>query len=108
MDYPRYGGRRQKLLFVPLVIVLFFVLSGAVQYLWNAVLPQTVHVGVITYWQSAGLLLLSRILFGNFNFGRRGGGPPGFIKQKWATMTEHERNKFREEFKERCRRREEY
>jgi hypothetical protein len=52
--------------------------------------------------------LLSRILFGNVPFGRRGGGPPGFTKQKWATMTEHERNKFREEFKERCRKREEY
>jgi hypothetical protein len=106
MNYQGYGGRRRKLFFAPFIVLLFFALSAIVQYLWNAVLPDLLHAAKIGYWQSAGLLLLCRILFGSFQVGRRGAGPPGYMKQKWAGMNDEERTKFRDEFRERCRNRE--
>jgi len=54
-----------------------------------------------------GILLLSKILFGGF--GGRGfrGGPGGHawkqqMKEKWNTMSEEEREKFKAEWKNRC------
>ena len=46
-------------------------LSAAVMLLWNNILVSVVHVGAITFWQAAGILLLSKILFGGFK-GRGG------------------------------------
>jgi len=104
MNYPRYGGHRRRFFFVPFIIALFFVLSAAVQYLWNMVLPDVTHLAKITYWQAAALLLLSRILFGNFHFGRRGGPQQQMqMRQKWAEMSDEDRVKFKEEFRQRHR-----
>ncbi|PBQ34991.1 hypothetical protein CNR22_24080 [Sphingobacteriaceae bacterium] len=86
---------------------LAFVAAGglAVMFLWNAILPPVVSgVGTLTYLQAAGLLILCRILFGGFRRGRTGpghrGGPPW--RQKMMNMSEEEREKFREQWKERC------
>lgn len=54
--------------FAALGVVLF---SGLVMLLWNGILPAVLHVSAITLWQAAGILLLSKILFGGFR-GRRG------------------------------------
>lgn len=103
--------RRKKILFVPVIILLFFVLSGIVQFLWNSVLPGAVHASPLTYWQAAGLLLLCKILFGSFHFGRRGhggppfGGPTHAMREKWMKMSDEERAKFKERFRDRCRNR---
>jgi len=43
----------------------------AVMFLWNSILPSLVHVGMINYWQSLGLLVLSRLLFGSGGGWRR-------------------------------------
>lgn len=45
-------------------IVLFFVASAAVVWLWNGIIPWVIGFPPVTYWQAAGLLLLTRILFG--------------------------------------------
>ncbi|MCD7963354.1 MAG: hypothetical protein LUF90_07370 [Rikenellaceae bacterium] len=47
-------------------IAVFAGISAIVMLLWNAILPEVVGCGAITYWQSAGLLLLARLLFGGF------------------------------------------
>ena len=67
--------------------------STVVMLLWNGILPAVLHVGMITFWQAAGLLLLARILFGGFK-GRRhymGGGCHGRHRwenrEKWAPQT---------------------
>jgi len=67
---------RRLMLFVPLAIVGFavFVAIGGfiVMSLWNALVPPLFHGPALTFWQALGLLLLSRILFGNFGMSGRG------------------------------------
>ncbi len=76
--------------------------------LWNGILVGVLHVGVIDFWQALGILILSKILFGGFH-GKRGGwrgrGGPWRkeMMQKWSTMTPEERQKFKQEFRSRCR-----
>ena len=59
---------------IPIVIVIaamgIILFSGLVMLLWNGILPAVLHVSAITLWQAAGILLLSKILFGGFR-GRR-------------------------------------
>ena len=58
--------------FIVVIIGGFFLLSWIVMLLWNFVMPSLLKTAAISYWQSAGLLLLSKILFGGFR--RRTGG----------------------------------
>lgn len=108
-DQPPYRYRHEKKFFlIPVIILLFFGLTAAVQYLWNAILPGAVHVSAITYWQAAGLLVLCKILFGSFHFGKRHdrsgfGGPSRAMREKWTNMTDEERAMFKQRFKDRCR-----
>lgn len=60
--------------------------------LWNALMPAILHLPPISYWQALGLLLLSRVLFGRFNWGsmRRARFARG-----WNNLTPEERERFR-------------
>ena len=84
-----------------------FAVSAIVMLLWNAILPDLVHVEPINYWQAMGLFALSRLLFGGFRFGggRHRGGPPfgnpGF-KEKFMNMSEEERAAFRASWRDKC------
>jgi hypothetical protein len=104
-----HPGRRRVRIFFPVAFtILFFVVSAVVMLLWNALLPDIVHVTAITYWQSAGILMLCRILFGGMPFGkggrgRFGRGPSPEMREKLMSMSEEERAKFKEQWKERCR-----
>jgi len=96
-----------------LMSVIFFIaaalLFGAiVMGLWNAILPAITGVKAITFIQALGILLLSKILFGGF--GRRGGWHGGRrgpwkhnMQEKWGSMTPEEREKFKAEWRNRCR-----
>ncbi len=88
------------------------VLGGVVKFLWNAILPPLVGVAEISFWQAVGLLILCRILFGNFGRGPMGGpsrwkngehfrGGPQW-REKWTAMSEEERAKLKEEWRKRC------
>jgi len=100
--------------FFPLIAVaLLLGLGAVVMCLWNAILPDLVHVNRIGYWQAVGLLALCRILFGNFG-GRgparhRGYGPGADMRrqwrEKWMQMTPEERSRFRHDWQESCRNR---
>jgi hypothetical protein len=48
------------------LIFLIVAATGiaVIMLLWNALLPELFGVKVINYWQTAGLLILSRLLFG--------------------------------------------
>ena len=79
-------------------------------FLWNALLPQIAHVSVINYWQAMGLLVLGRILLGNFHFGGMMSGrwaeeSPRHLKDKLMSMDEAGRAAFKEEWRKRCERR---
>ncbi len=96
-------------LFIALAIVAVLVFGYIVSALWNQLIPVLFHGPVITFWQAIGLLILSRILFRGFRFGGRGGwGHRGSMwrkrwQEKMANMTPEEREKFREEWRRRCR-----
>jgi hypothetical protein len=108
-DYQTSGRVKKKLSYALFFVMLFLLLSGAAMFLWNALLPQIVHVPVINYWQSLGLIVLCRILFGRFRFwrgrSREPGEGPRFLKDKLMSMDESDRAAFKEEWRKRCGRR---
>ena len=89
---------------VALVTVAIFVFSFFVMYLWNNTLPVLFHFPVINLWQALDLLLLSKLLFGGFRGGW--GGRHQYWKnrlnQKWMNMTPEEKEKFKQDWKNRC------
>lgn len=74
--------------------------------LWNAILPDVLHVTTITFPQALGILVLSKILFGGFRGGWRGRpyGKMHAMREKLAAMTPEERERFKAEWKNRCNR----
>jgi hypothetical protein len=102
---------RPRFLLFPLFVAAAALLTGAlVMFLWNAILPALLGVAFISYWQAVGLLVLCRILFGNFGRGTMGGGWKNQEKmqgkaqwrEKWRSMSDEERAKLREEWRKRC------
>jgi hypothetical protein len=96
----RFKGPKFFLFFL-IAVAGLAVFSGIVLLLWNALLPVLFHLPVISFWQAAGLLLLSKILFGGF----RGGCGGGFggrwrhkMQQRWMDMTPEERERFKQEW----------
>jgi len=92
--------------------IVFFVVLGAlalswvVMFLWNFSVAPTMGVGQLTYLQAMALLILMRILVGGFRFGssmRRGPGRWGRWRDKWKGMSDEERDKLKQEWKNRCR-----
>jgi len=99
----RYSFRK-KMIFIPFLVVGAAALfSYVVMLLWNALIPDIFHLGVITFWQAAGLLVLSKILFGFGKGGGRGGAP--WMRHKmehFKNMSPEEQQRFREQMRERC------
>ena len=100
-----YQGR---FIFIPLAVAAFLTVSGfAVMLLWNALIPAIFHLGVITFWQGLGLLVLCKILFG-FSKGGRGfgrGGAPWMrhkMEERFKNMTPDEREKFKQQWSDKC------
>lgn len=105
-DFPNRRFRNgRKIFFFPLFILLIFLLGAVVYWLWNAILPEVFGAKKLTYPQALGLLVLCKILFGNFGWkkGESGRFKQGF-KDRFRNMSEEERERFREEWKRRCRR----
>ena len=71
--------------------------------LWNNVLVEVVNAKQISYWQAAGLFILSKILFTSFRPGPPGGfrrgGPPW--RNKLMNLSDEERDQFRKEWEQR-------
>jgi len=89
--------------FVGIVSVLAIV-SFVVMLLWNNIVVSLFGLKMISYLQSLGLLVLARLLTGNF--GPRGFGGPGammhrkgFMQERWKNMTEEEKNQWKERMK---------
>ena len=104
-----YGWR---MIFIPLIgIPALLLFPYVIMLLWNALLPGIFHVAEITFWQALGLLILSRILFGgftgHFRHGQRGchgqSNHMGPWRNRWAKMSEEERAKMKDDWKNRCR-----
>ncbi|QQS27525.1 MAG: hypothetical protein IPM47_11495 [Sphingobacteriales bacterium] len=93
-----------------LIGVVFIVLAGFLtSWLWNAILPDVLGVSKISFFQALGILLLSRLLFGRFGrhrgfYEKRNHIHPkaAMMREKWANMSEEERENFKQQWKERC------
>jgi len=102
----KFSKGKKFIFFLPVVALIATALGFIVMYLWNWILPEVTHAGRLNFWQALGLLVLCRLLFGNFNKG--GGGNNRFrgkamgMRSKWQSMNEEERAKFKEEYKRRC------
>ena len=97
----------RKCFFLPLLIIGILGLSAIVMLLWNWILPSISSLPQLTYWQSMGLLLLSRILFGGFNFkdhhrSHRHHFDNPALKDKFMEMDANEKQQFKEHWKSRC------
>ena len=94
---------RKVLIGIVFAVSLFLLFAFVVMLLWNAILPETIHVNRLNYGHALGILALSKILFGGFHggWGRRGRWRQN-MEDKWSIMTPEEREKFREQWKQRC------
>lgn len=79
-------------------ILILVAIPFIIMLIWNAVIPSILGLSIINYWQSLGLFILCRILFGGFRFGAGGRGFHGMgenpIHEKWKNMTSEERKEF--------------
>ena len=103
----RIYGLKKVLLIILFVFAVIVPLGFIVMVLWNNILATVLHVGVINFWQALGILLLSKILFGGFPGGWRRHDHRGHewrkeMLKKWKTMTPEEREKFKQDYRNRC------
>jgi hypothetical protein len=100
--------QKRKLFFFPLFLIAFFSLSAVVMLLWNWIIPSITTFGALTYWKAMGLLVLSKILFGGFQFKRHHHKMHQHFEQhapfkdKFLEMTDEEKQQFKDQFKNRC------
>ena len=92
-----YGGKRY--FFVPLIIVGLVLFSLLTMVLWNSLATSILNLPVINFWQSAGLLILTRLLFGSFKrYGSCGGWHGHYrwhgFREKIAKMSPEERKEY--------------
>lgn len=83
--------------FLGALAVAFFALvfGYVVMLLWNWLMPEIFSLGMITFWQAVGLVLLARLLFGGFKHG--GDKHKSFSKKKFA-RPEFEKGRIFESF----------
>jgi hypothetical protein len=89
--------------FVLFAVLLVTLFSFVVMSLWNWLMPALFGWHLIGFWQAAGILLLSKILFGGFRghagrhmYWRRR------MMERWEQMSPEEREKFRQGMRGRC------
>lgn len=101
----RGGGRWWAGKVAIVLVIVAAVLTGLsliVMGLWNALVPTLFRGPAIGFWQAAGLLVLSRILFGSWRGrGWRGRWGHRHLRERWQSMTPEEREKLRERLQER-------
>lgn len=104
MNIDMHKKRKVKKIFkVFAIAILFFLVIGLLQFLWNHLMPEIFGLKSISYWQALGLFVLSKLLFGR-GFGKPG---PGFRRRmrphdmENPNLSEEERERFREEWKKR-------
>lgn len=96
------------MIFIPFFFVgMAALVTWILMSLWNWLMPIIFDLTTITFWQALGLLVLSKILFGGFSGGKKGGGCNGAhshrgwkhkFKNKWANMSENDKMKWESKF----------
>jgi hypothetical protein len=84
-----------------MILVFFTAASALVMVLWNWLMPAIFGLVAITFWQAAGILLLSKIIFGFGKGGKHGhqhSTPWKHWQHKWHNMPEDQREKWKQKF----------
>ena len=89
-----YGRRR--FFIAPLIVIAVALLSVIVMLIWNAVITVIFNLPFISFWQAAGLLILTKILFGMGRPHSHWGYSAwrGTLRDKVSHMTPEERKEF--------------
>lgn len=62
-----FGVRRMiPLLMISVGIPIAIGMGFAIMGLWNWIMPAVFGLGMITFWQAIGILILGRLIFGGF------------------------------------------
>lgn len=100
MNHKHKKGWIFLLLCPPLILL---AVTWIVMQLWNCLLPEILGVKSITFWQAMGILILSKILFGGFHFGKEMKDlKERKMRQKMESLSPEEREKFKEIWRNRC------
>ena len=102
-----FQKKRNWIVIIPVILIcvvlVAFLIGWIVMKLWNGIVTPVLGLNMITYWQAVGMLILSRILFGGFSGGGSRRRSPSIQKEKWMNMSNEEKLKFQEEWKNRSR-----
>jgi hypothetical protein len=85
-----------------LVLLGLTVFGFVTMYLWNWLVPELFNGPVISFWQTIGLLVLSKILFSGFGKGgshHRGPWKP-YWKEKWNQLSPEDRERIKQKMKD--------
>jgi hypothetical protein len=89
------------------VALAVLVFGWVTKELWNWLVPTIFGLRAITFWQSVGLVVLGKLLFGGFHkhghghsYGKRRAWKRK-MKARWEAMTPEERERFRSGMKSR-------
>ena len=86
---------------VVMVLLALAVFGFLTMSLWNWLVPELFNGPHISFWQTIGLLILSKILFSGFGKSHHIGGHwRTYWKQRWNTMNPDERERFKQKMKE--------
>lgn len=101
-----FYNRRRKPFFFLFMLLMLLLVSALVMVLWNALVPGITGWKPVNYWQAMGLLVLARILSGRFGppMGHR--GRPSMInrfRERFAHASPEEKEALKEEWRRRCR-----
>lgn len=88
--------------FVLLGLVALAAFGFVTMYLWNWLVPALFNGPVITFWQTIGLLILSKILFSGFGKGghHHGGSWKPYWKDRLNKMSPEDRERFKQKMKD--------
>ena len=93
--------------FVILGIVALTAFGFVTMSLWNWLIPDLFNGPVLTFWQTIGLLILSKILFSGFGKGGKhhhGGNWKPYWKERWNRMSPEDRERIKQKMQDKwCR-----
>jgi hypothetical protein len=97
MKYGNWIVKIAVMVLIAIVLVVFVTML-----LWNWLVPELFNGPVINFWQTLGLLALSKIFFWSFAKGHHKGGShwKPYWKEKWNTMSAEERERFKQKMKD--------
>lgn len=94
------GPKALRIAGIALVGVIFaalfaLVFGFVVKLLWNWLMPAIFGLGMITYWQAFGIVILAKLLFGSF--GHHHKGPSDHFRRKYKDRREDYRAEIKED-----------